>query len=450
MSLAVTNVAEVYLWGSLIGYVSWSSEREIGSFEYDEEFLKSSIEPAPLKMPNKIGVYEFIELSKETFKGLPGMLADSLPDKFGNSLINVWLAKQGRDVDSFHSVERLCYIGSRGMGALEFKPSSYVARKSNVPIDVHEMVELASSILSDRGNVKENLNSKDDKKRKEALTNLLVIGTSAGGARAKCIIAYNEKTGEVRSGQLATDKEFTYWLLKLDGVSDNKDKELNDPKGYGRIEYAYYLMAKACGIDMSECRLYEENDRAHFMTKRFDRLDGGEKLHMQSLCGIAHFDFNIAGAYSYEQALEVIREVVSDNKLQALEQQYKRAVFNVIGRNQDDHTKNIAFLMNKQGEWKLSPAFDMSYSYNPSGEWTNQHQMRINGKRDKFTEEDLLELSKKADLTNDKALKIIENITDVFKRWDQYAEQAKVSKKFQDDIRLNLRTDLYKKKKAGK
>lgn len=431
MSLAIVNVAKVYLWGSLVGYVSWDSVREIAAFEYDEKFLKSSIEPSPLKMPNKIGVYEFGALSKDTFKGLPGMLADSLPDKFGNALIDVWLSNQGRTSSSFHSVERLCYIGSRGMGALEFKPNSYKGRTSNVPIDIKEMVELASSILSDR---KQFI---DDKKRKEALTNLLVIGTSAGGARAKCLIAYDEKTGDVRSGQVKTTVDYTYWLLKLDGVSD---------KGYGHIEYAYYLMAKDCGIEMSECRLLKENGRAHFMTKRFDRLSEGKKLHMQSLCGLAHFDFNSAGAYSYEQALEVINQVVAKNKLEALEQQYKRAVFNVIGRNQDDHTKNIAFLMNKKGEWSLSPAFDISYSYNPSGEWTNRHQMRINGKRDDFTRGDLLELSKKADLKNEKAVKIIKNITEVFKKWDNYAEQAGVFDKFKSEIKKNLRTNLCKEK----
>lgn len=443
MSLEVVNVAKVYLWGSLIGYVSWDAEREIGAFEYDEKFLKSFAEPAPIKMPKKIGVYEFPGLARETYKGLPGMLADALPDKFGNALIDVWLAKQGRTASSFHPVERLCYLGTRGMGALEFKPNSYKARKSNVPIDIKEMVELASDILSDRKKIKENING-DEKKRKAALTNLLVIGTSAGGARAKCIIAYNEKTGEVRSGQLKSTEEFTYWLLKLDGVADNKDKDLSDPQGYGRIEYAYYLMAKDCEIDMSECRLYEENGRAHFMTKRFDRLKGGEKLHMQSLCGIAHYDFNSAGGYSYEQVLEMIREIVSENKFEALEQQFKRAIFNIIGRNQDDHTKNIGFLMDKKGNWKLSPAFDMSYSYNPKGVWTNQHQMRINGKRDNFTIEDLLEFSKKADLKKNRAIKIIANITDVFKNWEKYAGKAQVFENLKAEVKQNLRTDLVK------
>lgn len=438
----VTLVAEVYLWGSLIGHVSWNEEIEFASFEYEQKFLKAPIEPSPKKMPRKNQIYTFRDLNKATFKGLPGMLADALPDKFGNSLIDVWLAKQGRTLTSFNPVERLCYIGQRGMGALEFKPSNFKGRKSDVKIDLSEMVELASQILTNRKKFKEQLDQADDRQMQEALTNLLFIGTSAGGARAKCIIAYNEKTGEVRSGQTKTDQNFTYWLLKLDGVSGNKDKELNDPLGYGRIEYAYYLMSKHCGIEMSECILLKENKRAHFMTKRFDRLNGGEKLHMQSLCAIAHFDFNMAGAYSYEQALSVIREVVSNNLTKTLEQQFRRAVFNVIGRNQDDHTKNIAFLMDKQGNWSLSPAFDATYSYNPNGEWTNRHQMSINDKRDNFTMDDLYSLAIRADIKKGKAKKIIEEIRKVFFNWDEYANKAEVLKDHQEEIKRYLRLDL--------
>lgn len=441
MSDKVT-VAEVHLWGSLIGHVSWNEKTGLASFEYDQKFLKAPIEPSPLKMPRKSGIYTFSDLNRETFKGLPGMLSDSLPDKFGNALIDVWLAKQGRSTDSFNPVERLCYIGERGMGALEFKPSKYKGRKTNVKIELDEMVKLASSILTDRKKIKETLKKGDDRHMQEAITNLLVIGTSAGGARAKCIIAYNENTGEVRSGQIKTTDEFTYWLLKLDGVSNNKDKELSDPKGYGRIEYAYYLMAKDCGINMSECRLLEENDRAHFMTKRFDRLNGGEKLHMQSLCALAHYDFNMAGAYSYEQAFEVIRNIVSNNLTKSLEEQFRRAVFNVIGRNQDDHTKNIAFLMNKSGQWSLSPAFDVIYSYNPQGEWTSQHQMSINGKRDNFELDDLVQLGSKADLKKSKSKKIIGEVQEVFSNWSGYAKKAGVLKEHEAEIKKYLRLDL--------
>jgi serine/threonine-protein kinase HipA len=436
------NIAEVHLWGTLVGHVSWSEETELGAFEYDSEFLQAPVEPSPIKMPKNKTIYSFRELDKNTFKGLPGMLSDSLPDKYGNALIDVWLATQGRTSDSFNAVERLCYMGSRGMGALEFKPSSYKQKTSQTPIEVSEMVKLASEILTDRESFKENLSHTDDKKLKGSLTNLLVIGTSAGGARAKCLIAFNEKTKEVRSGQVKTSKDFSYWLMKLDGVSNNRDKELNDPKGYGRIEYAYSLMAKECGIDMAECRLFEENGRAHFMTKRFDRKNGGEKVHMQTLCAIAHYDFNMPGAYSYEQALEVIRKVVTKNLNHALEQQFRRIVFNVIGRNQDDHTKNISFLMEKNGAWNLSPAYDITYSYNPNGGFTNKHQMSINGKRDGFTVEDLIDLGLKADLNKAKCKKIVDEVKEVLFKWNSYAEIANVPgshiEKVQNGLRLNL------------
>lgn len=436
----IVTLAEIHLWGSLVGYVSWNEETGLASFEYDQAFVDNApVEVSPIKLPRKKGVYSFPELTKGTFHGLPGMLADSLPDKFGNALIDVWLSTKGRKSGSFSPVERLCYIGERGMGALEFKPAKYKGRMSDVPIEIEEMVKLASAVLTNKEKLKEKLKHKDEKKLKEALTNLLVVGTSAGGARAKCIIAYNEKSGEVRSGQLKTTKDFTYWLLKLDGVSNNRDKELIDPQGFGRIEYAYYLMAKDCAIEMSESRLLEENGRAHFMTKRFDRLEGGEKIHMQSLCAMGHYDFNMAGAYSYEQALEMIRTVVKSDTKEALEQQFRRTIFNVIGRNQDDHTKNIAFLMDRHGSWKLSPAYDMAYSYNPLGDWTSKHQMSLNGKRDDFKMEDLIEFGAKADLKKLQASKIIKEIEGIFSKWTDYAEKAGVFGDHQQSIFSSIR-----------
>ncbi len=436
------NIAEVYLWGSLVGHVSWNEEAELGAFEYDSKFLQAPVEPSPIKMPKNKSIYSFRDLNKNTFKGLPGMLSDSLPDKYGNALIDVWLATQGRASDSFNAVERLCYMGSRGMGALEFKPSRYYNNPNQAPIEVSEIVKLASEILTNSESFKENLLHRGEKKLKESLTNLLTIGTSAGGARAKCLIAFNEKTMEIRSGQVKTSKDFSYWLMKLDGVSNNRDKELNDPKGYGRIEYAYSLMAKACGIDMTECRLFEENGRSHFMTKRFDRKNGDEKIHMQTLCAMAHYDFNMTGAYSYEQALEVIRKVVTNHLPQALEQQFRRAVFNIIGRNQDDHTKNISFLMEKNGDWSLSPAYDISYSYNPNGRFTNKHQMSINGKRDGFTFEDLIDLGLKTDLKKAKCKKIVDEVKEVFLKWNSYAEIAKVPESHIEKVRNSLRLNL--------
>jgi len=435
-------VAEVWLWGSRVGYVSWNEETEQGAFQYDSNFLAAPVEPSPITMPKNSSIYTFRELDEKTFTRLPGMLADSLPDKYGNALIDVWLATQGRSAQSFNPIERLCYMGARGMGALEFKPSSFKSKGQESKIEVSDMVRLASEILSDRESFKENLAHSDDQKLKESLTNLLMIGTSAGGARAKCLIAFNEKTKEVRSGQVKTTKDFSYWLMKLDGVSNNRDKELNDPKGYGRIEYAYSLMAKDCGIEMSQCQLFEENERAHFMTKRFDRKNAGVKIHMQTLCAIAHYDFNMPGAYSYEQAIEVTRKIVTSKLNNALEQIFRRAIFNIIGRNQDDHTKNISYLMDKNGKWSLSPAYDLTYSYNPTGGFTSKHQMSVNGKRDQFDIDDLFKLGEKADLTKRKMNKIIEEVKGVFNRWDEYALEAKVSGPHTEKVSKGLRLDL--------
>ena len=382
-------------------------------------------------------VYVFPDLPQRTFHGLPGLLADSLPDRFGNALIDAWLATQGRTPDSFNAVERLCYIGARGMGALEFAPAIGPKPQQAKKIEIDALVKLASEVLSHRKNLKTTFASAS---RKNALNDILRVGTSAGGARAKAVIAWNRETNEVRSGQIAAGKGFDYWLLKFDGVTGNKDKELEDPKGYGAIEYAYYLMAKAAGITMSECRLLEENGRRHFMTRRFDRLDGGEKLHMQSLCALAHFDFNNAGAYAYEQALLVIRQL--NLPMAAVEEQFRRMAFNIIARNQDDHVKNIAFLMDKAGRWSLAPAFDVTYSYNPAGDWTARHQMTMNGKRDGFTLADFRACAKSALMKRGRAEAIVEEVRAAVAKWPDYAEQAKVMNEWRKQIQHHLRLDL--------
>lgn len=299
-------IAEVQLWGRTIGAVSLEEGRDVAAFQYDREFAESGIEPSPLAVPLSTRIYELPALPRSTFHGLPGLLADSLPDTFGNALIDAWLATQGRTSESFRSVERLCYQGSRGMGALEFAPVLGPNLQKTEKVDINALVRLASDVLTQRGDRKEHFNKSG---KKTTLRDILRVGTSAGGARAKAVIAWNRYTNEVRSGQVAAGEGFEYWLLKFDGVTGNKDKELEDPNGYGAIEYAYSLMANAAGITMMECRLLEENGRRHFMTRRFDRLARGEKLHMQSLCALAHFDFNQAGAYSYEQALQVIRRL---------------------------------------------------------------------------------------------------------------------------------------------
>lgn len=430
-----TTVAKVKLWGTTIGAIAWNSEQEYGEFQYSDALTGSGIEPCPVMMPVRTQPYNFRSLSKESFKGLPGMLADMLPDKFGNALIDQWLARQGRSKADFNPVERLCYIGTRGMGALEFLPVLGVNKSSNDPIDVKEMAQLASDILKAR---KMDISLPDNHFDEETLTQILEIGTSAGGARAKAVIAWNEGTQTVCSGHIEPTPGFSYWLLKFDGVDENSDKELNDPKGYGRIEYAYYLSAIAAGIKMSECRLLEEGGRAHFMTRRFDRDATAGKRHMMSLCGIAHYDYQEAGATSYEQAFQVCQQLSlpMEDKLEL----FRRMVFNVVMRNHDDHTKNISFIMERSGKWRLSPAYDVMYAYNPKGDWTSQHQMSINGKRDEFLKEDLLAVAKVSGLNNTKCKKIIDKVIETSLAWEKHAKKACVEKKRIQSISEALRT----------
>ena len=430
----MSTLAEVRLWGRAIGAVSLEETNGYAAFQYDPEFARSGIEVSPLVMPLSDRVFAFPELPRKTFYGLPGMLADSLPDRFGNALINAWLATQGRAPESFNAVERLCYTGARGMGALEFSPGLGPRPQRAKKIEIDALITLASEVLTQRNELKTTF---VDQSRAHALNDILRVGTSAGGARAKAVIAWNRQTNEVRSGQVKAGLGFDYWLLKFDGVTGNKDKELDDPKGYGAIEYAYSLMAKAAGVNMSECRLLEENGRRHFMTRRFDRLEGGEKLHLQSLGALAHFDFNHAGAYAYEQALLVIRQL--GLPMEAVEQQFRRTAFNIIARNQDDHVKNIAFLMDKAGRWSLSPAFDLIYSYNPSGDWTASHQMTMNGKRDSFTLDDFREFGKSALMKRGRAETIVDEVRAAVEKWPDFAEQAKVSESWLKQIQKNHR-----------
>ena len=415
----MSTIAEVRLWGTQIAVVTVDGPGAFASFQYTDAFVRSGIEIAPLMMPLSDRIYRFPELAMESFHGLPGLLADALPDKFGNAVINAWLASQGRLPGEIDAVERLCYTGTRGMGALEFRPAKGLQANESMQVQIDELVDLASSVLQGR---KELYASFKDEKKEHALREILRVGASAGGARAKAVIAWNPETNEVRSGQVKAPPGFEYWLIKFDGVANNSDKELADPAGFGAIEYAYSLMAQAAGVRMAECRLFEENGRRHFMTRRFDRLPGGEKLHMQSLGAIAHFDFNAAGAHSYEQALLVIRRL--GLPMEDIEEQFRRMVFNVIARNQ---VKNIAFLMDKQGSWSLSPAFDMIYSYNPSGEWTSKHQMSLNGKRDGFTMVDFKAVAETASMRRGRADVIVNEITEAVKQWQDFASQAGVS-----------------------
>ena len=432
----MTTIAEVKLWGRTIGAVALGKGQSVADFEYAPEFVHSDIQVSPLMMPLSSQVFRFPELSRQSFHGLPGMLADSLPDTFGNALIDAWLATQGRSPHSFNAVERLCYTGPRGMGALEFAPTNGPKSKISNKVQVDQLVALASEVMSNRSDLSVSFGSRE---KESALRDILRVGTSAGGARAKAIVAWNRETNEVRSGQVNAGDGFTYWVLKFDGVSGNRDKELDDPQGYGVIEYAYYRMATDAGVIMNECRLLEENGRQHFMTRRFDRTDDGGKLHMQSLGALAHFDYNLAGAYSYEQAILVIRQL--GLSMDVIVEQFRRMAFNIIGRNQDDHVKNIAFLMNKAGEWSLAPAFDVVYSYAPEGLWTSSHQMTMNGKRDNFGLEDFKACAKMASMKRGRAETIVEEVRSVVSRWREYAEEVGVDPKQRDKIQNALRAE---------
>ena len=433
------NVAEVKIWGRLVGAVAWNEATGISTFEYDPIFKQLGWDLAPLKMAvsDSRNVYGFPELVKDknsvydTFKGLPGLLADMLPDKYGNQLINLGLAQQGRPQDSMNPVEMLCFIGTRGMGALEFEPTVLKESKRTFSIEINSLVEIAQKMLSQRKAFATNL----PKEEEHAILEILKIGTSAGGARPKAVIAYNEKTGEVKSGQTKAPKGFEHWLIKLDGVSD---VQLGASKGYGRIEMAYYHMATACGLEMMPSRLLEENGRAHFMTKRFDR-DGGEtKHHIQTFCALKHFDFNLANSFSYEQLFQTMREL----KLTYpdAEQMFRRMVFNVIARNCDDHTKNFSFRLKQGDKWELAPAYDVCHAFRPGSEWVSQHALSINGKRKDITKEDLLVIGES--IRCKKASEIIDEINETVNRWSAYADKVNVSVVLRDEISktlLNLR-----------
>lgn len=408
------TLADIYLWGQHAGTVAWDETYQAASFEFTPEFASGQWDISPLMMPvRQRQIYQFPSLNKDTFVGLPGLLADALPDAFGKALLDKWLVSVGRTFAN--PVERLCYQGKRSMGALEFVPAQDNYLEQGTKLEIDSLVEVAREVLDEKKKLDVNVNEDT----KEAIANIVRVGTSAGGQRAKAVIAYNENTGEVRSGQIDVPDGFSHWLLKLDGVTN---AELGDPKHYGEIEYVYYLMARVAGINMTECRLLEENGRAHFMTRRFDRLSGNEKVHMQTLCGIAHYDYKMLHAYSYEQAFQVMRQLRLPYS--QAEEMFRRMVFNVIARNQDDHTKNISFLMDKNGRWSLSPAYDMSWSYNPKGVWTSRHQMSVNGKWDDITRADLLALAKNVNIKQADA--IIDEVKEGVSKWRTFATQYSI------------------------
>ena len=418
----MVDVAKVNMFGMLVGTFRWDERYEVVRFEYDSSFVGRGLEPSPLMMPVREGrIYSFGDLDKETFKGLPGMLADSLPDTYGRALFDKWLALTGRT--SSNPIETLCFLGKRCMGALEFEPAMDITYDKNAKFEIDSLVNVASEALSQKSSFGVNLN--DDKKT--AIAEILRLGTSAGGQRAKAIIAYNKATGEVRSGQVEAPSGFDYYLIKLDGVSATAG--FKETGNHGRLEYSFYKLAKACGIEMTECSLIEENGRAHFLTRRFDR-ENGKKIHMQTFCGIAHFDYRLHRAYSYEQAFNVMRAL----RLPYSEAQemFRRMVFNVVVRNQDDHTKNISFLMDESGKWRLSPAYDMGYAYNPNGRWTATHQMSINGKFEEITRDDLLAFAHQINIKE--AKNIIDEVCEVTSHWPDMAKDCGLKQGIIDDI----------------
>lgn len=415
----MVDVAKVKMFDMNVGTVRWDSSYEVARFEYDAQFAGKGIEPSPLMMPVRQGrIYSFVNLNRETFNGLPGMLADSLPDTYGRALFDKWLSLTGRTVGN--PIEMLCFLGQRCMGALEFEPATGPA-SADMKIEIDSLVEVAKEALSKKEEFGANL----DIDRKAAIAEILRLGTSAGGQRAKAIIAYNKDTGEVRSGQVSAPEGFDYYLIKLDGVS--AEAGFKETENFGRLEYSFSLLAKECGIEMTDCSLIEENGRAHFLTKRFDRANG-EKIHMQTLCGMAHYDFHLRCAYSYEQAFNVMRRLRLPYS--QAEEMFLRMVFNVVIRNQDDHTKNISFLMDKTGKWTLSPAYDIGFAYNPKGSWTDTHQMSINGKFDDITRQDLLVCAAANNIKN--AAEIIDKVCETTAKWPEMAKNCGVPQEMID------------------
>lgn len=415
------TTAAVTLWGSRIAAVSIDRGARYATFQYDPAFVRSGIELAPIQMPLRVQPYSFPGLPADAFSGLPGLLADALPDRWGTALVNAWLAAQGRDQASFDVVERLCYVGTRAAGALEFQPAQEPDVQRGEDLQVGELVRLASEVLAQREAFVAELSEKPEE---EAMKAILAVGSSAGGARPKAFIAYNDATGQVRSGQLEAGEGFRQWLLKFDGVARAGDHGLTDPQGWGAVEYAYSKLARDAGIEMSECRLLEENGRRHFMTRRFDRPERGGKLHTQTVGALEQVSYNEPATYSYEQLLLLIRRLGLGT--QTVEQQFRRMVFNVVARNQDDHVKNVAFLMDRDGAWSLAPAYDVTWAWKPGNPWLDSHQMTINGKRDGFTVADLRAVGRFAWLPRGRAERILSEVSDAVSSWDLIAEEVGV------------------------
>ena len=420
------RAVEVHLWGMHIGSVALDPSYGYYVFAYTPAFAAKGVEPAPLHMPvANAEPYLFTDLPEATYKRLPAMLSDALPDDFGNALINRYMADQGIAAQDVTALDRLAYMGTRAMGALTFKPSRGPTRHKPTAIELSTLVEQARQALT--GDVS------DDAHANAALRSIIDVGTSAGGARAKAVIALHPVTGEIRSGQLDAPEGFEHWLLKFDGMG--VDQELGTSQNYGRIEYAYHLMARAAGIHMTPCRLLKENGRAHFMTQRFDREGQSGRHHMQTLCAMAHVDYKKKGTNAYAQLFHTLGQLALP--YEDLEEAFRRMVFNVMARNCDDHTKNFAFLLRQGGtRWELAPAYDVTFAHNPNGEWTHQHLMSVNGKFKGFDVADLLAEADRFGVGT--AKRVIEEVRAAVLRWPEFAQQADLPEAQMADIQALL------------
>jgi len=430
------TTATVKLWGTTIGYVAMDGGESFARFEYDPEFERFGIEPAPLMMPvQSRRIYQFPDLHPRSFHGMPGLIADSLPDKYGQRLIDVWLAQTGRKPAEFNAVDRLCYTGTRGMGALEFEPSAGPDKDEGKLLAIEDLTELASMAFASKQALDAKFTEADGK---QALLDIMKVGTSAGGARAKAVIAFNPETKQVRSGQLHLPAGFEHWLIKFDGVKFSGDWGIADPSGYGLLEYSYYLLAKECGINMMESRIFSESGRNHFMTRRFDRDTDGGKKFVQTFGALAHYDYYESGYHSYEQLFMVMKRLHIAKR--AFEEQFRRVVFNIVGCNQDDHVKNVAFMMDRNGQWDLSPAYDLVHS--EGSEFTRNHQLSINGKTNNFDRSDLKHLAEYAGLPRGFEKQVIQRTVAVFSKWKELATDLGIPLNLQEHVLHTLRLKI--------
>lgn len=437
----VNQVINLHLEGDLAGAVSFDTETGIGAFEYDPGFIPRGMELSPIMMPLSRQIYSFPELAQQTFKGLPGLVADSLPDDFGNAVLNAWVAAQGRSPDEITPLQRLQFTGRRGMGALEYSPATRLkGLNASERIEIESLVSVAQEILDSRKEFSVTLDQRGREDR-EAMLALLSVGMSAGGARAKAVLAFNQDFSRVRSGQVDAPAGFTHWLLKFDGVSEHHSgrETFGDPQGYGAMEFTYYLMARQCGIRMMPSRLLTEGNRRHFVTRRFDR-DGNRKIHVQTLAGLAHVDYKKPGSFSYAELFNVARSL----RLPAndAEELLRRLVFNIVSRNHDDHSRNFAFMLVNQ-RWALAPAYDLAYSYKPGSKWVNRHWMSLNGKRDDFSRQDFYSLEKQVpSFTRRKIDRLVDHTVEKISRWPELARENGVPRPLARIIESNLRLNV--------